>query len=795
MSQWSLESAPDLELEPAAGSAGKGVHDALPPSECEQCPTVIPPAEAAQQDPQPAGEPTPQSTADGACPGSQCRRADDAGVGLAGADAAEGRPGAADGRLWAAMRRHQREAFDFLWRAVGDRGGGALLAHAMGLGKTLPVLALLDALARSAHGEPLRALVLAPKSTLPGWSREHAQWRPGLPLVSVPEDAAWFERDAAAARWARSGGVLVLGHEQFRVACRSGAQQAPRRARQRQQAPRSKRRRPSPSAAAAAWRPIGSDDDGGGSPPPPSPQPAPERPPAELSLLQKAADIVVVDEAHCVGNDRSQLSEAVGACTARMRVAVTGTPLMNSVWELYAMINFVSPGVWPRGDFDHFFARPIAAGQGAAADAATRRVALRRAWQLGEAAGRFAHRRGPGTLLSALPPLRVWVVAAALSPRQAALYQAFLRSRAAGLGGGERAVSLLADAAALLRIAAHPALCRPSVASSRLQDDESDGAAEERLRRAAAHFAHADAACGGGAVRATDPLLSGKTAVLMGIVDHVLERTTEKLLVVSQFTSSLDLIRAMIAGRTETTCIDGRAELLERRKALETFQNGAARIMLLSTRAGGVGLTLTAASRVVLFDVCWNPALDAQAMFRAYRIGQTRPVHVYRLVADGTVEEAILRRCSAKRWLFDAVVDGSCGAAAGMQMAAADLDLTGRSRAAADASESAQLPPCPDGADCPLRKSAAHGAHWSHPASPRSGTPAPSPPRIPDDPVLAAGAGQAGALCKEELVGGAGCPSGELGGRLSDGGRAAALAELPPWATAAAPGAPSAAAS
>jgi superfamily II DNA or RNA helicase len=332
------------------------------------------------------------------------------------------------------------------------------------------------------------------------------------------------------------------------------------------------------------------------------------------ALAQVAWDAVVLDEAQAIKNPESQTAAAARALPGRFRLALTGTPIENRLDELWSLLDFCNPGLLGgRGDFKRELGDPAASGD----DAALAR--------LRERIGPFVLRRLKRDVLPDLPPRTDSVLHVELDAGERAVYDAVraaTRDDVARLlaGGG----SVLAALEALLR-----------------------------LRQAACHAA----------------LVPGQRAERSSKLDRLVAVVEEaaadghKSLVFSQWTSALDLIGPALE-ETGIGFIRLDGSTRDRRAVVEAFQDPAGPpVMLISLKAGGTGLNLTAADHVFLFDPWWNPATEDQAADRAHRIGQDRPVNVYRLVADDTVEERILALQQRKRALADAALDG--GAAAG----------------------------------------------------------------------------------------------------------------------------------
>jgi SNF2 family DNA or RNA helicase len=319
----------------------------------------------------------------------------------------------------------------------------------------------------------------------------------------------------------------------------------------------------------------------------------------------------VLDEAQAIKNPDSQVARAAYALHAAFRLTLTGTPVENRLEELWSQLHFLNRDLLgSRTHFEERYARPIAAGEpGVAAE-------------LRERLRPFVLRRLKSEVAPELPPRTEAVLHCELSDAERAVYdtvRAATRSDiVARLQSGEG--SVLEALEALLR-----------------------------LRQAACHSAlvpgqHAES--------------STKLEVLG---DALAEAVAEghKALVFSQWTSFLDLVEpALRARELAYTRLDGSTR--DRGAVVESFQAPEGPpVLLISLRAGGTGLNLTAADHVFLLDPWWNPAVEAQAADRAHRIGQERPVFVYRLVALGTVEERILALQESKRELAQAALAGT----------------------------------------------------------------------------------------------------------------------------------------
>jgi superfamily II DNA or RNA helicase len=318
-------------------------------------------------------------------------------------------------------------------------------------------------------------------------------------------------------------------------------------------------------------------------------------------------DTAVLDEAQSIKNPDSRVAAAAFGLKATFKVALTGTPVENRLEELWSQFHFVNRGLLGgRADFRERYSGPISVGQ---PDAASR---------LRERIRPFVLRRLKQEVAPELPPRTDVVLRCELSPEERGVYDSV---RAATL---DEVVKQIGQGRGVL--AALEALLR--------------------LRQAACHS---------GLLPGQEAAGSSKLDLLLESLDNVVAED-HKAIVFSQWTSLLDLTEPSLreAG-IEFTRLDGSTR--DRAGVVRCFQDEAGPpVMLVSLKAGGTGLNLTAADHVFLLDPWWNPAVEDQAADRAHRIGQERPVIVYRLVAEETVEERILALQQRKRELADAAL-------------------------------------------------------------------------------------------------------------------------------------------
>ncbi len=328
------------------------------------------------------------------------------------------------------------------------------------------------------------------------------------------------------------------------------------------------------------------------------------------TLAAREWAMVVLDEAQNVKNPDSQVARAAYSMNARFRVALTGTPVENRLDELWSQFHFLNPGLLGgRPDFQDRYARPIADGD---AEVAAR---------LRERIRPFLMRRLKRDVAPELPPRTDVVLHCKLDDEERAVYDAVRAATVSRVveqlrGGG----GVMAALEALLRL--RQAACHPSL----VPGQEAHRSSKLDLLRSRLETAAAEG---------------------------------HRALVFSQWTSLLDLVEPELndAG-LDFVRLDGTTR--DRRSVVETFQGDhGPPVMLVSLKAGGSGLNLTAADHIFLLDPWWNPAVEDQAADRAHRIGQRKNVVVHRLVTEGTVEERILELHARKRALFEAALGGT----------------------------------------------------------------------------------------------------------------------------------------
>ncbi|KAJ8720345.1 hypothetical protein PYW07_012388 [Mythimna separata] len=630
------------------------------------------------------------------------------------------------------LKPHQANGIKFMWNACfesvkrikKDKGSGCILAHCMGLGKTLQVISLTHTLL--IHGSLTgvnRVLVVCPLSTVLNWVNEFKMWLKHAHSefeVDVYELSRYkqnSERAFQLQQWFEGGGVCVLGYEMFRnLSSDNNKKFKKKMLRSFQEA-----------------------------------------------LVDPGPDLVVCDEGHLLKNEKTSLSQSMNKVKTRRRIVLTGTPLQNNLKEYYCMVQFVKPNLLGKyNEYLNRFVNPITNGQYTDSTEGDIKVMKRRSHVLHKMLDGAVQRRDYGVLAPFLPPKHEYVLFITLSDVQVKLYQHYLDNYSRRPLPGKSSGFLFPDFQSLQRIWTHPLVLKynseryeimqqkkrereeedsegslvdfidddstpDETSTEESSDDLSDVSDDSRKKSKKKNKAKKskskdkDKESKVGTRRGTranpveiddedadvtevvearnenptewwiklvddeelDDMRNSHKLVLLFDILRQCEAIGDKLLVFSQSLYSLDLIEHFLGKVDEATQegrideklgghvgswspgvdyfrLDGSTSCENRSIWCKNFNredNPRARLFLISTRAGGLGINLVAANRVVIFDVSWNPSHDVQSIFRVYRFGQKKPCYVYRFLAMGTMEEKIYERQVTKQAISKRVID------------------------------------------------------------------------------------------------------------------------------------------
>ncbi|XP_030827924.1 helicase ARIP4-like [Strongylocentrotus purpuratus] len=610
-----------------------------------------------------------------------------------------------------AVKPHQIGGIRFLYdnlveslqRYKASSGFGCILAHSMGLGKTLQCIAFIYNFMKYTMAHTV--LCIVPINTLQNWLAEFDMWCPERPRhfnIFVLNDMhkTQTSRAKVIAEWRQSGGVLLMGYEMYRLLARS------------KQASLGRPKKRTSKSGKSSPQIIDIDE---------------MEAAAEMAIDMKAAlcnpgpDMVVCDEGHRIKNSHAGISQALKGIRTRRRVVLTGYPLQNNLQEYWCMVDFVRPNfLGTRHEFANLFERPISNGQCMDSTPYDVRLMRYRAHVLHSLLSGFVQRRGFNVLLSTLPPKEEHVIMVRLTSFQRGLYIRFMQCFTEAGAGGWCSSNPLKAFSVGCKIWNHPDILSDQLSiRDSVKDNVRDSAADELdadldlpevqakctgrqqklLKKPAEERSsrRGEGSSSGGYIDKVQQIISfewardimknytrnklcngGKIIVLFHILEESI-RLGDKILVFSQSLSCLSVIEKFLAKstipqppnppplmprewvRNQTYFrLDGSTAVSEREKMINRFNspdNKTIMLFLLSTKAGCLGINLIGANRVVVMDASWNPCHDAQAVCRVYRYGQTKKCHVYRLVSDQTLEKKIYDRQISKKGMSDRVVD------------------------------------------------------------------------------------------------------------------------------------------
>ncbi|KAL0994290.1 hypothetical protein UPYG_G00120280 [Umbra pygmaea] len=512
--------------------------------------------------------------------------------------------------LYDKLYDHQIEGVAFLYGLYRDGRIGGILADDMGLGKTIQVISFLSGMYDA--DQIKHTLLIMPTSLIKNWIKEFSKWTPGM-RVKEFHGTSKVERNRNLEKIQRRGGVIITTYQML----------------------------------INNWELLSS-----------------------FNGREFKWDYVILDEAHKIKTSSTKTAKSAHAIPARNRLLLTGTPVQNNLREMWALFDFACQGalLGTSKTFKTEYENPITRAREKDATPGEKALGLKISENLMTIINPFFLRRTKADVqrkkhacvrasekdvesedqdnqfvnggaemphLTRKNDLIIWTY---LSPVQEDIYKKFI-----SLDHIKELLmttkSPLAELNILKKLCDHPRLLSARAVvqlgleegtSTNLQDDENESAAH-RIDNISDETLISE---------------SGKLRFLIALLEKLKEEG-HRTLVFSQSRKMLDILEQVLINKHfKIVRVDGTVtHLTERERLIQMFQtNKQYSVFLLTTQVGGVGITLTAANRVVIFDPSWNPATDAQAVDRAYRIGQTENVVIYRLVTCGTVEEKIYRR-------------------------------------------------------------------------------------------------------------------------------------------------------
>lgn len=358
--------------------------------------------------------------------------------------------------------------------------------------------------------------------------------------------------------------------------------------------------------------------------------------------------LLLCDEGHRLKNGESQTFVALNSLNVQKRVILSGTPIQNDLSEYFALLNFANPNyLGTRMEFRKQYEIPILRGRDAAGSELDQQKGNERLAELLTKVNKFIIRRTNDILSKYLPVKYEHVVFCHLAPFQKDLYNYFIQSpeiKTLLKGKGSQPLKAIG---LLKKLCNHPDLLDPPAdlpgCEHLFPEDYVPKDARGRDRDVKAWY-------------------SGKMQVLDRMLARIRQDTNDKIVLISNYTQTLDIFDRLCRARGYGCLrLDGTMNVNKRQKLVDKFNDpdGAEFVFLLSSKAGGCGLNLIGANRLVLFDPDWNPAADQQALARVWRDGQKKDCFVYRFITTGTIEEKVFQRQSHKQSLSSCVVDSA----------------------------------------------------------------------------------------------------------------------------------------
>ncbi|XP_046869020.1 transcriptional regulator ATRX-like isoform X2 [Drosophila willistoni] len=548
-------------------------------------------------------------------------------------------------------------------------GSGCILAHCMGLGKTLQLIALLHTVISYQVLNTKKVMILCPKSTVMNWADEFHRWLGPLnrnnhiKIYVFPDSSDISEKLRLLEEWSLSSskkaGCLLVGYEAFRTL-----------------------------VFYHSYKNRGNFTSG---------NLEIIRNKVKKYLLEPGSDLVVCDEGHIIKNSKSAISLAVAQIKTTKRIILTGTPIQNNLKEYYSMVNFIKPlYLGTEREFANLYANPIKNGQHKDSGKKDITVMKQRSYVLHKKLSKFVQRKEAELLKTFLPQKFEYVLFIPMTDVQNTLYEYILD--AISIRGDSRGKSLITDYTVLRKIWTHPKVLEDAWKNANIQkikkdarkvscphsdDDQPDDIYDRQT----------------GVISVTNDwwrqylskmdletiMPSNKLRTMFAIL-RLCEEKGEKCLIFSAFVAVLNVVEYFLKKINESDTeilqnihipsnqsitnkwiigqdyyrLDGKTPKHIRHEMIKRFNNESnrrARVFLISAKAGGQGINLVGANRVIILDTSWNPSNDQQNIFRIFRLGQKKNCYIYRLISMGTMEEKVYSRSVTKQAMSFRVVD------------------------------------------------------------------------------------------------------------------------------------------
>lgn len=518
------------------------------------------------------------------------------------------------------LKKHQIEGIRFLWNTVFETvdrtnttdGTGCILAHRMGIGKTLQIVTLMYTILCHSQINIKTFLIICPPGLIYNWMDEIYKWLKDIDkneiikVYDLPKTNKLYNITNIAT-WKSKGGILILSYENFKslVNCKQ----------------------------------------------------LDLKESFSHALVDPGPDIVILDEGHYIKNINTMLLKSLTQIRTKRRIVLTGTPMQNSLKEYFTMIDFVKPNILGNfSDFSTLFMKPINSGQFLDSSDEAVKVMKQRTFILHKLLQNTVHRIDDRNLKPLLTEKIEYTLEVNMTEFQCELYKKFLDYNKTS--NDSCGVFLRLHVLTLITI--HPLTLYKLVHERNSKQPEFGTSANEEkfVKDLAWILDYADDS------RFFESNQSNKIMYLLKIIDECQKRN-EKILCFLKSPLALDALEYFLQGNknwvpgTDYFRMDGKTPLSIRNQMCEAFNNleNPAKLFILSSGTGVLGYNMVGANRVLLLSTSWNPSNDLQAIYRCLRFGQKKTVYVNRLLAKGTVEPKAYYRQISKLGMASSVID------------------------------------------------------------------------------------------------------------------------------------------